>query len=94
MKPVVAIEHSLKDVAEYLAANGIEVREIKDFGAGEQEFEGCQAIVLSGLDSDFGGYADRLRDIPVISARGRTPQGVLAAVLEKAGRRPEAPDAR
>jgi hypothetical protein len=84
-KPVVAVEQVLGDVAAYLEANGIEVRPIRDFGADAGELRGCQAVVISGLDRDFGGYLDVEHPVPVIEARGRKPETVLAAVLERVG---------
>lgn len=85
MRPVVAVEESLSDVADYLAANGIEVRRVRDLGAGAQELEGCQAVVVSGLDRNLGGYADIEEEVPVIEARGQEPDAILAAVRKRAG---------
>ncbi|MGB9920314.1 MAG: YkuS family protein [Moorellales bacterium] len=84
-RPVVAVEEVLGDVAAFLAANGIEVRTIKDFGADPAELSGCQAVVISGLDRDFAGYLAMTNPVPVIEARGRRPETVLAAVLERVG---------
>lgn len=84
MQPVVAVEESLGNVAAVLAANGLAVRRIRDLGAA-QELEGCRAVVISGLDRDLAGYADIKEGIPVIEARGREPEAVLAAVRRRLG---------
>ncbi|MCR4418803.1 MAG: YkuS family protein [Clostridia bacterium] len=94
VRPVVAVEETLGDVAEYLAANGVEVRPIKDVGAERSDLEGCQAVVISGLDRDFGGRLDVEYPVPVIEARGRKPETILAAVLERAGYVPAPPEWR
>lgn len=85
MKPTVAVEESLGNVAAVLAANGLAVRRIRDLGAAAQELADCQAVVVSGLDSNLAGYADIVEDIPVIEARGQDAEAVLAAVRQRLG---------
>ena len=85
MKPVVAVEDSLGNVADYLAANGFEVRRVKDLRTEARKLEGCKAVVISGLDRNFAGYAGIKEEVPVIEARGQKPDAILTHVLARTG---------
>lgn len=83
MKPVVAVEESLSDIADYLSGKGCEIRKVKNVGASKQDFEGCQAVIVSGMDKNTLGYQDIEVNVPVINAQGEDPATIWAHLKER-----------
>lgn len=67
----IAVEEGLSNIEEMLREEGYVVRELDD--AGPQ----ADAVIITGMDEDFAGYADTLTDGVVIDASGRQPEEVL-----------------
>lgn len=77
MQGIIAVERTLSDISIALETEGYEVITL----AGEV-VDGVDAIVVSGVDSNFLNRQDTVTEVPVINAAGKTIQEVLAE-LEK-----------
>jgi len=67
----IAIEEGLSNIEEMLKEEGYEVQELDE--AGPQ----ADAVIVTGMDEDFAGFADTLTDGIVIDASGRQPEEIL-----------------
>jgi hypothetical protein len=77
LQGIIAVERTLSDISIALETEGYEVITL----AGEV-VDGVDAIVVSGVDSNFLNRQDTVTEVPVINAAGKTIQEVLAE-LEK-----------
>lgn len=77
LQGIIAVESTLSNICIALETEGYEVVTL----AGESVAD-VDAIVVSGLDSNFMNRQDIVTEVPVINAAGKTPQEVLAE-LEK-----------
>lgn len=72
----IAVQRGLTPVQEYLTERGYEV-EVVDFDAFTRaQNEEYDAIVLTGMSSNFLGMEDTATGAPVIDATGMTPEEV------------------
>lgn len=77
----IAVEDGLASVGRYLEKNGYDVVQMNvDGPAGNYD-----AYVISGGDVNVMGMQDVTTDVPVINARGMTPEEVYEQVEERVG---------
>jgi galactitol-specific phosphotransferase system IIB component len=80
----IGIEKSLTNVKEYLEQNNVEAvvmsEEKKDSKRALKKYD---AIVVSGLDSNFLGMQDTMTKTPVISADGKTVEEVYNEIKNR-----------
>lgn len=72
MLGLVAIEKNLSQIVDVLEAQGYEVVNIDD-----ADLDSVDAIVVSGTDVNLMGMQDRMAEVPVISAAGKTSEEIL-----------------
>lgn len=77
MKAIIGVQNTLSPVKQYLSEKGFEVRNFD--GHQSQEYD---AIVLSGQSKNFLGMEDTATRVPVIDARGLTPEEVYNRLRE------------
>jgi hypothetical protein len=77
MNKVIAVEDNLTPFKNYLANEGYRV-----IGVKEAKGQNIDAVVLSGSDENLMGMQDVIINAPIINAKGRTPQQVLADILQ------------
>ena len=77
MQGIIAVERNLSDISSALETEGYEVITLE-----EEAVDAVDAIVVSGLDSNFLNRQATVTEVPVINAAGKTIQDVLAE-LEK-----------
>lgn len=78
----IAVEQGLRPFQDALKSAGFVVVEIEH--PNQRGTMHSQAIVISGLDTDFAGLADG-GEAPVITAAGRTPEEVVTEVRRSLG---------
>ncbi|MDF2546992.1 YkuS family protein [Anaerosolibacter sp.] len=69
----VAVERSLGNVRNYLQEQGFTVTDLEP---NNKNFQNCDAIVVSGQDSNFLGMEDAMTKAPVINAEGMTVEDI------------------
>ncbi|MFT9486342.1 YkuS family protein [Tepidibacillus infernus] len=72
--PRVAMEQSLNYLKDYLTSQGVEVTDLN------QQTGQVDAVIISGQDKDVMGMEDITSKVPVINARGLTPEEVYQAI--------------
>ncbi len=75
-KRVIAVEHHLTPVMDYLSNKGYMVESIdfsREYGKNMDKYA---AIVATGMNKDFLGVQDVVTRIPVIDAKGLTAEQV------------------
>lgn len=72
----IGVEHQLQNVQQALREKGYEVVNL----AKESDVQGCDACVVSGLDSNVMGMHDTVIEGPVIEARGLSAEEVCQQV--------------
>jgi hypothetical protein len=77
LQGIIAVEKTLSNICIALETEGYEVVTLEG-----ESVDDVDAIVVSGLDSNFLSRQDTVNEVPVINAAGKTPQEVLAE-LEK-----------
>lgn len=75
MNSKIAIEPNLTTVKNYLTDKGYDVESIK-FNESSNNLENYDAIVVSGLSTNFLGVQDTETQAVVINADGLTPEEV------------------
>ncbi|PLR98786.1 YkuS family protein [Bacillus sp. T33-2] len=75
----VGVEHSLTNISEALRDRGYDIVELRQ----ESDARGCDACVISGLDSDVMGIANTVTQGSVIEANGLTAEEVCRHVEER-----------
>ncbi len=78
MNKVIAVEDNLAPVKAFLATKGCQVINVE--AAMNQEVD---AIVLSGSDENLMNMQDVVINVPVISARGITPDEVWQNIQKR-----------
>jgi len=83
MSKTVAVEGSLNNVKRYLASKGYNVVVFED-GPNNSKFSmgDYDAIVVTGQDSNYLGMEDIKTGVPVIDARGLTPEDIYNRLQE------------
>lgn len=79
----VAVEGSLQNVKDVLAANGYEVVQLDPVSPGGPELRNCDAIVITGMDRNFAGYQDIQTKAEVIDATGMSAPEILAQIRQR-----------
>lgn len=80
----IGIEDTLTDVKNYLEQNDQEVVLLNaSKNSGKRALGKYDAIVASGLDSNFLGMHDTLTRTPVIYADGKTAEEILNEIKSK-----------
>lgn len=81
MSKRIAVEDGLAPVQRYLQENGYDVVSLNK----QVEIGGCDCCVISSSDENMMGMQDVMTNVPVIDARGMTPEEVYRQVNEKVG---------
>ncbi len=81
----VAIEDALGNVSKYLSEQGYEIVSLDPHTQTGAELQNCDAIVVSGGDSDLMGINNVLTKSPVIEARGMSPEQVHDELQRRIG---------
>lgn len=80
----IGIERSLSDIKSLLEQNNYNVVEMdnanSDTKRAQKKFD---AIIVSGLDSNFLGMQDTLSNTPVITADGKTAEEVYSELKDR-----------
>ncbi len=80
----IGIEKALTNVKEYLEQNNHETIVMNDAKTdGKRALRKYDAIVVSGMDSNFLGIQDTLAKTPVVTANGKTPEEVYREIQSK-----------
>lgn len=75
LKRVVAVEEGLTPITLLLKREGFDVVDLES-----ERWKSADAVVVSGMDSDFLDREERQTSASVISAAGKTPEEVLKQV--------------
>jgi len=77
----IAVEEDLANISDYLDRQGCRVSRFRSTGG--QIPNAVDAVVISGTDTDVLNVQDVEARVPVIDARGMTPQGVARRLAER-----------
>ncbi|WP_078547428.1 YkuS family protein [Litchfieldia alkalitelluris] len=77
----IGVEGSLTDVQQALQEKGYEVVQLRQ----ENDAQGCDCCVITGLDSNVMGMADSVIKGPVIEANGLTAEEICQQVENRVG---------
>lgn len=72
----IGVEHSLTDVQQALQQKGHQIIQLHS----EQDAQGCDCCIITGMDSNVMGMSDRSIDGPVIEASGLTAEEICRQV--------------
>lgn len=72
----IAVEPNLTPVKDYLAKKGYKVEDINIGKENAKDLCGYDAVVVTGMNSDFLGMSDTETKAVVINASGMTPDDV------------------
>jgi hypothetical protein len=78
----VGVEQSLSNISEALREKGYEVIDLKQ----ENDAQGCDCCVISGIDSNVMGIQNAVTQGSVIEANGLSADEVCSQVEQKFGR--------
>ncbi len=78
LNKVVAVEEGLTPITLLLKREGYTVVGLED-----ERWKNAQAVVVSGMDSDFLNMQDGTTDSNVIDAAGKTPEEVLYQIKSR-----------
>ncbi|NLO39453.1 MAG: YkuS family protein [Ruminiclostridium sp.] len=76
----IAVQKGLTPVQEYLEDQGYEVETVEFDAFTQAQNEDYDAIVLTGMSSDFLGMQDTATGAPVIDATGMTPEEIFEQI--------------
>jgi hypothetical protein len=76
--PRVAVENNLEHLKQVLQSNGFDVVDLK----GENVPE-CDCCVISGIDQNMMGMANRATDVSVVNASGLSDDEIVQEVRER-----------
>lgn len=72
----IGVEHSLTDVQQALQQKGHQIIQLHS----EQDAQGCDCCIITGMDSNVMGMSDRSIDGPVIETSGLTAEEICQQV--------------
>lgn len=72
----IGVEHSLTDVQQALQQKGHQVIQLHS----EQDAQGCDCCIITGMDSNVMGMSNHSIDGPVIEASGLTAEEICQQV--------------
>lgn len=75
----IGIEKSLNNVKDYLENSNESVSFLNE----SKNLKKYDAIVASGLDSNFLGMHDTSTKVPVINAQGKTPEEIYSEIKNR-----------
>lgn len=78
----VGVEQSLSNISEALREKGYEVIDLKQ----QNDAQGCDCCIISGIDSNVMGMQDAVTQGSVIEANGLSADEVCRQVEQKFGR--------
>ncbi|MGM0899610.1 MAG: YkuS family protein [Bacillota bacterium] len=78
----VGVEQSLSNISEALREKGYDVIDLKQ----QNDAQGCDCCVISGIDSNVMGMQDAVTQGSVIEANGLSADEVCRQVEQKIGR--------
>lgn len=78
----VGVEQSLSNISEALREKGYDVIDLKQ----QNDAQGCDCCVISGIDSNVMGMQDAVTQGSVIEANGLSAEEVCRQVEQKFGR--------
>jgi len=78
----VGVEQSLSNISEALREKGYDVIDLKQ----QNDAQGCDCCVISGIDSNVMGMQDAVTQGSVIEANGLSADEVCRQVEQKFGR--------
>jgi hypothetical protein len=78
----VGVEQSLSNISEALREKGYDVIDLKQ----ENDAQGCDCCVISGIDSNVMGIQNAVTQGSVIEANGLSADEVCSQVEQKFGR--------
>ncbi|WP_404328900.1 YkuS family protein [Mesobacillus maritimus] len=78
----VGVEESLSNISEALREKGYDVIDLKQ----QNDAQGCDCCVISGIDSNVMGMQDAVTQGSVIEANGLSADEVCRQVEQKFGR--------
>lgn len=81
MSKRIAVEEGLSPVRSYLKGNGYDVVDLNE----STQTDDCDCCVISGTDVNVMGMQDITTNVPVIDARGMTPEEVYQQVHQRVG---------
>ena len=81
----VAVEGTLDHISKYLSEQGYQIVSLDPHTQTGIELKNCDAIVLSGMDSDIMGMNTVLTQSPVIEVRGMSPEEVHRELKNRIG---------
>lgn len=76
----IAVEPALQNVRNYLEENGYRTETLEP---GNKNLDEYDAIVVTGMDTNFLGMQDSQTKKSVISAQGRTPEEILKEIKSR-----------
>ena len=76
----IAVQRGLTPVKEYLEGQGYNVETVEFDAYTKAQNEDYDAIVLTGMSSDFLGMQDTATGAPVIDATGMTPEEIFEQI--------------
>lgn len=80
----IGIERSLSDIKSLLEQNNYNVVEMDNANSATKRAQKkFDAIIVSGLDSNFLGMQDTLSNTPVITADGKTAEEVYSELKDR-----------
>lgn len=80
----IGIERSLTNVKSLLEQNNYDVIEMDDSKTGIKRAQNkLDAIIVSGMDSNFLGMQDTFSKTPVITANGKTAEEVYSELRDR-----------
>jgi galactitol-specific phosphotransferase system IIB component len=83
MNRTIAVEHNLTPIKEYLMEKGYQVETIDFSSEYSKNIDKYDALVVTGMNSDFLGVQDTVSKIPVINAKGLTEEEVFNQISSK-----------
>ncbi|WP_366923961.1 YkuS family protein [Metallumcola ferriviriculae] len=76
MKKRVAVEQTLRNVGQFLSEKGYEIASLDPLSESKAELHNVNAVIISGQDENLMGMEDTKTRVPVIDARGMTPENI------------------
>jgi hypothetical protein len=77
MKGTIAVSQELGNVRQALEKEGYRVVDL------EEEGDGAEIMIISGLNKDMAGIETIARDVPIIDASGRQAEEILHDVEKR-----------
>ncbi len=83
MNKMIAVETNLTPIMEFLSEKGYQVETIDFSSEYSKNIDKYDALVVTGMNTNFLGVEDTISKIPVINAKGLTKEEVFDQVSSK-----------